>query len=80
MPDFSPPVHFGICTGNIFMGIVGSDDMQHSRKEIVMLGETMEKAFLLMQTATKVYGRIYVDYETKAEASHHIEFKYIEHI
>ena len=40
----------------------------------------MEKAFLLMQTATKVYGRIYVDYETKAEASHHIEFKYIEHI
>ena len=74
MPDFNPPVHFGVCTGNIFMGIVGSGTPDHNRKEIVMLGETVERAFLFMQTATKVYGRIFADYETKAEASHHIDF------
>jgi hypothetical protein len=76
MPDFTPPVHFGVCTGNIFMGIAGS----LQKKEIVILGETVERTFLFMQTATKVFGRIFVDYSTKAEASHQIDFTYLEHI
>jgi hypothetical protein len=45
MPDFNPPVHFGVCTGNIFMGIAGSIG---SKKEIVILGETVERTFLFM--------------------------------
>lgn len=52
------------------MGIIGKD----SRKEIVMLGETIERAFLFMQTATKVYGRIFCDLETRSEANHMIDF------
>ena len=75
MPEFNPPVHFGVCTGNVFVGIVGcSAPSEHNRKEIVMLGETVERTFMFMQTATKVYGRIFVDYDTKADASHHIDF------
>lgn len=58
------------------MGIAGSG----TRKEIVMLGETVERAFLFMQTATKVYGRIFVDLDTKSEATHMIDFEYLEHI
>jgi hypothetical protein len=77
MPDFNPPVHFGVCTGNIYMGIAGSVG---SKKEIVILGETVERTFLFMQTATKVFGRIFVDYATKVEASHHMDFQYLEHI
>ena len=76
MPEFIPPVHFGICTGSVLAGIVGATD----RKEIVLLGETVERAFLFMQIATKVYGRIFVDYETKAEAAHHVDCHYLEHI
>jgi hypothetical protein len=45
MPDFSPPVHFGICTGNIYMGIVGSGNQESSRKEIVMIGRAIERTF-----------------------------------
>ena len=45
MPDFNPPVHFGVCTGNIFMGIAGSIG---SKKEIVILGETVERTFLFI--------------------------------
>jgi hypothetical protein len=45
-----------------------------------MVGETVERAFRFMQTATKVYGKIYCDYDTKAEASHMIEFTFVEHI
>jgi hypothetical protein len=78
MPDFNPPVHFGVCTGNIYMGIAGSG--LQNKKEIVILGETIERTFLFMQTATKVFGRIFVDYSTKFEASHHIDFQYLEHI
>ena len=33
-----------------------------------------------MQTASKHYGKIYVDYETKLEASLFLDFKYIEHV
>lgn len=69
----------GICTGNIFMGIVGSST-EGNRKEIVMLGEIVERAFLFMQTATKVYGRIFCDQETRADANHMIDFEYLEHI
>ena len=61
----------------MFIGIVGNEG---SRKEIVMLGETIEKGFLYMQTATKVYGKIFVDYETKTDASLFMDFNYIEHI
>ena len=63
-----------MCTGNIFMGIIGGSSPGSSRKEIVMLGETIERAFRFMQTATKVYGRIFCDYETKSDASHMIDF------
>lgn len=65
--DFQPPVHIGLSTGHVYMGIVGgiSTSSELNRKEIVMLGETVERAFLMMQTATKVYGQIFMDYETK---------------
>ena len=56
------------------MGIIGGSSPGSSRKEIVMLGETIERAFRFMQTATKVYGRIFCDYETKSDASHMIDF------
>eukprot|EP00347_Sterkiella_histriomuscorum_P004823 403358953 len=75
--DFQIPIHIGISTGNVFMGIVGNEG---SRKEIVTLGETIERAFLFMQTASKHYGKIYVDYDTKMEASLFIDFRYIEHV
>ena len=71
MPDFSPPVHFGLCTGNVFVGISGTTQ---NRKELVILGDTVERTFLFMQTATKVFGRIFVDQATKTEASHHLDF------
>jgi class 3 adenylate cyclase len=72
-----PPVHIGICTGNVYIGIVGNEG---SRKEAIILGEPVEKALLLMQTATKHYGKIYVDIETRKEASHAIEFEFKEHL
>lgn len=59
------------------MGIIGSES---GRKEVVMIGEAMERAFLLMQASTKVYGKIYVDFQSKLEASLFIEFKYLEHV
>ena len=37
------PVHIGISTGNVFMGIIGNEG---GRKEIVILGDTVERAFL----------------------------------
>lgn len=76
--DNDPPLHIGICTGNVLVGIVGNDGS--SSKEIVALGETVEKTYLMMQTASKHYGKIYVDFETKMEASLFIDFQFIEHI
>ena len=73
--DFNPPVHIGICTGQVYMGIVGNE-----RREIIILGETVERAFLFMQTATKLYGKVYVDYETKTDASIYMDFMHIENI
>ena len=70
--NFDPPIHIGICTGNVFVGIVGNDG--GSSKEVVILGETVEKTYLMMQTANKHYGKIYVDYETKMDASLFIDF------
>ena len=75
--DFDLPIHIGISTGSAFMGIVGNEG---GRKEIVILGETVERAFLYMQAAMKVYGKIYVDFETKKDASLFIDFTYIEHM
>ena len=71
------PVHIGISTGNVFMGIIGNEG---GRKEIVILGDTVERAFLYMQAAMKVFGKIYVDYQTKIEASLIMDFQYIEHV
>ena len=71
------PVHIGIATGNTFIGIVGNEG---SRREAVILGEPVEKALLMMQTATKHFGRIYVDVETRNEAAIYIEFEFKEHI
>lgn len=59
------------------MGIVGNEG---SRKEVVIVGETVERAFLYMQTASKHYGKIYVDHETRMEASLFLDFKYLEHV
>ncbi len=42
-----PPVHIGIATGNIFQGFVGNN----VRREIVLLGEVVDRALLLLQTA-----------------------------
>ena len=53
------------------MGVIGNDA---SRRDVVLIGEVVERAFLLMQIATRHYGRIYVDHETKMDASHYIEF------
>ncbi len=75
--DFDLPIHIGISTGNLFMGIIGSDG---SRKEVTLIGESIEKAFLFMQTAMKVYGKIYIDYQTKRDAQPFIDFQYVEHI
>ena len=71
------PIHIGVSTGSVFMGIIGNEG---GRKEIVILGEAIERAFLLMQTATRVYGKIFVDHETKVEASLFIDFRYQEHV
>jgi hypothetical protein len=59
------------------MGIIGNDG---GRKEVIIIGEAVERAFLLMQASTKVYGKIFVDYNTKLESSQFIEFQYLEHI
>lgn len=59
---FEIPLHIGISTGSCFMGIIGNDG---GRKEIVILGEAIERAFLYMQASMRVYGKIFVDYETK---------------
>jgi class 3 adenylate cyclase len=57
--DFQVPIHIGISSGTVLMGIIGNES---GRKEIVMIGEAMERAFLLMQASTKIYGKIYVDF------------------
>ena len=75
--EYKLPVHIGISTGNAFMGIIGNEG---GRKEIVILGDTVERAFLYMQAAMKVFGKIYVDYQTKMEASLTMDFQYIEHV
>jgi len=67
----------GICTGNLFTGIVGHEG---GRKEVAILGEAIEKAFLFTYVATKHRGKIYVDFETKKEASSFLDFEYKEHI
>lgn len=56
------PLHIGISTGSVFMGIIGNDG---GRKEVIILGQAIERAFLFMQASSKVYGKIFVDYETR---------------
>ena len=75
--NWEPPVHIGISTGNVFTGIVGAEGF---RKEVVVLGESIERALLIMQTANKKYGKIYVDFNTKMDANIHIDFEFREHI
>lgn len=69
-----PPIHIGIATGDIFNGIVG----RNQRKEIVSIGPAIERSFLLMQTALKHYGKVYVDQQTKMSANHFINFEFAE--
>ena len=52
-----PPIHIGIATGDIFQGIIGRNE----RKEVVSIGSAFERCHLLMQTAVKHYGKVYVD-------------------
>ena len=75
--DRKAPLHIGICTGNILMSIIGNECR---RKEIAIIGDTIERAFLFMQTATKMSGKIIADYDTKMEASQYMDFTYIQHI
>lgn len=39
------PIHIGISTGSVFMGIIGNDG---GRKEVIILGQAIERAFLFM--------------------------------
>ncbi len=71
------PINIGICTGSVFMGIIGNEG---SRKEVIILGQAIERAFLFMQASSKVNGKILVDLCTRQEASSYIDFKYSEHI
>lgn len=75
--EWEPPVHMGVSTGNVFAGVVGTEGL---RKEIVVLGDSIERALLIMQTANRKYGKIFVDFDTKMDASIHIDFQYFEHI
>ena len=59
------------------MGIIGNDG---GRKEVIILGEPIERAFLFMQASSKVNGKIFVDLNTRQEAASFIDFTYTEHI
>jgi class 3 adenylate cyclase len=39
------PLHIGISTGSVYMGIIGNDG---GRKEVIILGQAIERAFLFM--------------------------------
>ena len=69
-----PPIHIGIATGDIFQGIIG----RFERKEVVSIGSAFERSFLLMQTAVKHYGKVYVDQATRITANHFITFDFVE--
>ena len=69
-----PPIHIGIATGDIFQGIIG----RFERKEVVSIGSSFERSFLLMQTAVKHYGKVYVDQATRNSANHFIAFDFVE--
>jgi len=49
------------------------------RREIVLIGEVMDRALRILQVAMNKYGKVYCDFETKMKASHYIDFTYIEH-
>ena len=49
-----------------------------NRKEVVYIGSAFERSYLLMQTAVKHYGKIYVDHNTKLTANHFLDFQFIE--
>lgn len=53
-----PPFHAGIASGLVLQGLVGIGQ----RREIVLIGQTVERALLLMQNAVKHYSKIYCDY------------------
>jgi len=39
-----PPIHVGIASGSVFQGIIGNAQ----RREIILIGKTIERALLLM--------------------------------
>ena len=53
-----PPFHAGIASGLVLQGIIGKGQ----RHEILLIGQTVERALLLMQNAVKHYSKIYCDY------------------
>jgi len=59
------------------MGIIGNEG---GRKEIVILGEAIERAFLYMQAAMRVYGKVFVDLDTKRDSTSFIDYQYCEHV
>jgi|LauGreDrversion4_2_1035121.scaffolds.fasta_scaffold370856_2 hypothetical protein len=61
--NFTIPVHVGISTGSVFMGIIGNEG--GARKEVIIIGQAIERAFLFMQASSKVFGKIFVDYDTR---------------
>jgi hypothetical protein len=59
----------------VFQGVIGN----FARREIVGIGEVAERAVLLLRTATQAYGKIFVDADTKRNASHNIDFKFVDY-
>ena len=60
----------------MFNGILGKEV---GKREIVIIGEAVDRAILYMERAREVYGKIYVDYHTKLEAQMYLDFQYAEH-
>lgn len=59
------------------MGIIGNEG---GRKDIVILGEAVERAFLYMQAAMRIFGRVFVDLNTRRDSSPFIDYAYCEHV
>jgi hypothetical protein len=59
------------------MGIIGNEG---GRKDIVIIGDAVEKAFLYMNASMRSPNNVFVDYQTKLEASKFIEIEFLEHV